>query len=111
MGPAELVFLVPITAIVLGVGGGIIQSILKSQERRLEMRLQAQRGQNEAVTQQLEALRAEIASLRDTSTQYDIATDHVVQELAGRLSRMEARLATRPASPVEETQHIGLHQG
>ena len=34
--------IIPITAIVLGVGRGIVQNILKSQERRLELRLQAQ---------------------------------------------------------------------
>ena len=72
MDPGSLAMMIPITAIVLGVGGGIVQSILKSQERRMEMRLNAQQGKNEDVTHQIDALRAEIAGLRDTSTQIDM---------------------------------------
>ena len=59
MDVAVLALMIPISAIVLGVGGGIVQNILKSQERRLEPRLQAQQGKNEDVTRQLETMRAE----------------------------------------------------
>lgn len=110
MGPAELVFLVPITAIVLGIGSGIVQSILKSQERRLELRLQAQQGQNEDVTRQLAALRAEIASLRDTSTQFDMSVEHAVQRLEEKVARIESKgqASAIPAPMTEETQRVGL---
>lgn len=109
MGPGELVFMVPITAIVLGIGSGIVQSVLKSQERRLEMRLQAQQSQNEDVTRQLGTLRAEIAALRDTSTQFDMSVEHSVQRLEERLSRIEAKRTPSfsTASEVEETQPLG----
>jgi predicted nuclease with TOPRIM domain len=108
MGPAELVFLVPITAIVLGVGGSIIQNILKSQERRLELRLQSQQGTNEEVTTQLKALRAEIAGLRDTSTQFDMSLEHTVQRLEERLGRIESKeqSSISPAPAAEETQRV-----
>ena len=56
---AMFAMMIPISAIVLGVGGGIVQNILKSQERRLELRLQVQQGKNEDVTRQLETMRAE----------------------------------------------------
>lgn len=110
MGPGELVLMVPITAIVLGIGSSIVQSVLKSQERRMEMRLRAQQGQNEDVTRQLEAMRAEIAGLRDTSTQFDISLEHSVERLEERVGRVETKVAAAPvaASPAEEVQRIGL---
>jgi hypothetical protein len=76
----------------------------------MEMRLKAQQGQNEETARQIAALRAEIAALRDTSTQYDMATDGVVQGLAGRLSRLESRgrAPVVPAAPPDETQRLGL---
>lgn len=106
MDPATLALMIPISAIVLGVGGGIIQSVLKSQERRMEMRLRAQQGQNDTVIHQLDAIRAEIASLRDTTTQYDLTNDHVVQRLEERLSRLETRTAARPATPQTEGETV-----
>ena len=102
MDIAALALMIPISAIVLGVGGGIIQSILKSQERRLELRLRAQQGQNEDVTRQIEALRVELAALRDTTTQYDLTNDHVVQRLEERLGRLETRSAVTSVSMPEE---------
>jgi hypothetical protein len=105
-----LALMIPISAIVLGAGGGIIQSILKSQERRMEMRLRAQQGQNEDVTRQLDALRAEVAALRDTSTQFDMSLEHNVERLEERVGRVETKVAAAPvaAPPSEEVQRVGL---
>ena len=105
--------MVPLSAIVLGIGSGIVQSILKSQERRIELRLKAQKGQNGDIAKQLEAMRAEIAALRDTTTQYDLTNDQIVQRLEERLSRIEIKTTTAPArsyleQPLEEPrQRIG----
>ncbi|MGI4789373.1 MAG: hypothetical protein ACRYFS_11060 [Janthinobacterium lividum] len=96
--------MIPISAIVLGIGSGIVQSVLKSQERRMELRLKAQTGQNEDTVRQLEALRAEIAALRDTTTQYDMTNDHIVQRLEERLSRIESRTVTWPIPQTDEEQ-------
>ena len=110
MDAGILALSIPIVAIVLGVGGGIIQSILKSQERRLELRLQAQQGKNEDVTHQLEAMRAEIAGLRDTSTQFDMSLEHSVERLEERVGRIETKAAPRPTTypQPEESQPLGL---
>ena len=110
MDYAILGMMIPITAIVLGVGSGIVQSILKSQERRLELRLQAQQGKNEDVTRQLEAMRAEIAGLRDTSTQFDMSLEHSVERLEERVGRMETKTVPRSGaiSQSEESQPLGL---
>ena len=100
--PLTLGLMIPISAIVLGVGSGIVQSILKSQERRLELRLKAQKGQNGDVSKQIDALRAEIAALRDTTTQYDMTNDQLMQRLEERLSRIEIKTAAHAARPSEE---------
>ncbi|MBV9849740.1 MAG: hypothetical protein JO250_08730 [Armatimonadetes bacterium] len=99
MGPDTFVFLIPITAIVLGIGSSIVKSILQSQERRLEMRLQNQQGQNDAVVQQLAALRAEVAGLRDTSTQFDLSLENSMQRLEERVSRLEIKAAVPSVTP------------
>ncbi len=106
---AALGIMIPLSAIVLGISSGIVQSILKSQERRLELRLKLQKGQSSDVVKQLEALRAEIAALRDTTTQYDMTNDQIVQRLEERLSRIETRAAGQSVrSPLEEPrQRLG----
>lgn len=61
-----LIPMIGVSIPVLALGGWIMETVLKSQERRMEMRLQAQQGKNEEVTQHLATLRTEIAGLRDT---------------------------------------------
>ncbi len=102
---AMFAMMIPITAIVLGVGGGIVRSILKSQERRLELRLQAQQGKNEDVTRQLEAMRAEIAGLRDTSTQFDMSLQQSVDRLESRVGRAETRVTPTPVAVSQPEQY------
>ena len=104
-----LVLLIPLSAVVLGIGSGIVQLVLKSSERRMELRLKLQKGQNSDVGKQLEALRAEIAALRDTTTQYDMTNDLIVQRLEERLSRIEIKTASQSARPdLEDTrQRVG----
>ena len=95
---------------ILAIGGSIIQSILKSQERRMEMRLNAQQGKNEDVTHQIDGLRAEVAGLRDTSTQFDMSLEHSVERLEERVGRIETKAAPRPTTypQPEESQLLGL---
>lgn len=103
-----LVLLIPLSAIVLGIGSGIVQLILKSSERRMELRLKAPNGAGGEVVKQLAALRAEIAALRDTTTQYDMTNDRIVQHLEERLSRIEIKGASVSARPeYEEPQRFG----
>ncbi len=97
-----LILLIPLSAIVLGIGSGIVQLVLKSSERRMELRLKAQKGQTGDVVKQIEALRAEITALRDTTTQYDMTNDQIVQRLEERLSRIEIKTAGQSARPSEE---------
>jgi TolA-binding protein len=107
----ELILAVPLSAIILGVGGNIIGNILQSRERQLKLRLRAEARQARSAPpaslhKELEALRAEIASLRDTTTQYDMTNDHIVQRIEERLGRVETRLAGRQADLRAEDQSV-----
>jgi predicted nucleic acid-binding Zn-ribbon protein len=105
MGPDTIWVLIPL----LAIGGGIVKGILNSQERRLELRLQAQQGQNTAVTEQIAALRQELAALRDTSTQFDVSMEQNVQRLEDRLGRLETKSTVQSITPSEEIpQRVGL---
>ena len=109
----DLGSLIPLAGIsipLLAIGSGIVQNILKSQERRMEMRLQAQQGKNEDVTRQLDALRAEVAALRDTSTQFDMSLEHSVERLEERVGRVETKVVAGPVatSQPESMQRVGL---
>ena len=75
----------------------------------MELRLKLQKGQSGDVVKQIEALRAELAALRDTTTQYDMTNDQIVQRLEERLSRIEIKAAGQSArSPLEEPrQRLG----
>jgi hypothetical protein len=107
----ELIVAVPITALVLGIGGNIIGNILASRERQLKLRLRAEARNARfaprlSQSKELEALRAEIAALRDTTTQYDLTNDHIVQRLEERLSRIETKVAARPIKSLTEDETI-----
>ena len=104
MDIAALALMIPISAVVLGIGSDVVKRVIKSQERRLEIRLRAQQGQNEDVTRQVEALRAEIASLRDTSTEFDMSLEHAVERLEERVGRMETKGAVMPTTPPQNEQ-------
>ena len=88
-------------------GGGVISNILKSQERRAELRVQQQQQTDQQVIQQIQALRAEVVGLRDTSTQFDVALEQSVQGLADRVGRIETRNSTLSYSEDKPVQQIG----
>jgi hypothetical protein len=101
---------IPITAIVLGIGTGLVKLILESAEKRLEMKLRLQQGKDSGVKEQFDALRAEIAALRDTSTQFDMSLQHTLEGLESRIQNVELgkRGYSTTTAPVEEqVQQIG----
>jgi len=74
-GPA---LFVPITAMVL-----------KHRKEMLQMELEKRRLSNQEVAKQIEALRAEIAQLRETSTQYDLSLQANLENLQERVRTLE----------------------
>ena len=97
-----------LVAVTLIFGGGIIRSMLAAWERRMELQAQQQQGKNDLVTKQLSELRAEVAALRDTSTQFDVSLDASVHRLEGRVNRLETTTPSWVASSAEEPkQQVG----
>jgi hypothetical protein len=108
MGPDHLVFLVPIVAIVSGIGASVIKRYLAFKERELEMRLRHSNGGDADITRQLQELRQEIAHLRDTTTSYDLSIDHQLQQLERRMQYMENKnIDVAAASNAETVQQLG----
>lgn len=93
-----------LVAVVLIFGGGIFRAVLSSWERRMELQMQNQQGQSDAVKQELAALRAEIAAMRDTSTQFDMSLENSIERLEQRVSHIETK--TRPAPAPQDTPQV-----
>ena len=108
------VLMIPISAIVLGIVSGIVKTVVKSQERRYQMKLDAQ---NAAVGMSDRAsldLRAEIARLRDTTTEHAMSMQHAMDRLEQRVVYLERKVceggeagSTYQAPPPPQ-QTIGL---
>ncbi len=75
------VLFVPITAMVL-----------KHRKEMLEMELERRRLSNQEVVAQIEAIRQELAQLRDTSTQYDMSLQANLEMLQERVRLLEQQL-------------------
>jgi sensor histidine kinase regulating citrate/malate metabolism len=75
------VLFVPITAMVL-----------KHRKEMLEMELERRRLSNQEIVAQIEALRQELAQLRDTSTQYDMSLQANLEILQERVRMLEQQL-------------------
>jgi sensor histidine kinase regulating citrate/malate metabolism len=75
------VLFVPITAMVL-----------KHRKEMLEMELEQRRLSNQEVIAQIEALRQELAQLRDTSTQYDMSLQANLEMLQERVRMLEQQV-------------------
>jgi len=97
-----VIMAIPITAIVLGIGSEMWKNFLQHQERRLEIKAGTQTSVNSGVLDQIEALREEVARLRDTSTQYDISIQHTLEELQQRVAFVESRVQPTPFAGVGE---------
>ncbi len=107
MGAFEYFFLIPIVAIVMGVIGKMHKRTLEHYARMAELRMKSQVGADEALRSELETLRREVASLRDTSTQYDLSLQHVLETVDQRVANIEVRLRTlSPTSGTALEQQI-----
>jgi len=98
MGPGETIFLIPIVAIVLGIGAGVIKTIMGTFERIQMAKLEAARTNVRAIDDGDENLRDEIAKLRDTSTQHAISLQHSVERLEQRVDFLEKKVSAASMS-------------
>lgn len=85
--------IVALTAIVCIFGPAlfipITAMVLKHRKEMLKMELEKRRLSNQALEQQIETLRAEIAALRETSTQYDMSLQANLESLHERVRALE----------------------
>ena len=81
--------LIPVVAILGGLGKSIVETIVQSAERRHQMSLAAKQNPIQSSSSEFSALRAELTSYKDASTQYDMSLDHVLQRIEHRLDRLE----------------------
>lgn len=73
----------------------IIPIVAMTQKHRKEMaqlELERRRASNQEVIQQIEALRQEIAELRQTTTQYDLSLQANLENLQERVRALEESL-------------------
>ena|SRR5579872_6387331 len=93
-----------ITGMLLGIP---IYAIATFHKRKLEEIKARQKGQIDAETRAaIEALRQEMAALRDTTTQYDLSFDTALHRLDSRMAHVEQRVGRIE----QETQVVQLHR-
>ena len=86
-----LVFSIPIVAI-----------LSEHKRKMLEMKLKVGNQGDSGLRAEVDALREEVRSLRDTSMQYDLSFDTALQRMEQRVERMELRSV--PTKPDERVQ-------
>ncbi|MDM7460202.1 MAG: hypothetical protein P3X24_000895 [bacterium] len=90
-------------AVVIGIFGPglflpITAMVIKHRKEMKQLELEKHRLSNQEIAKQIEALRAEIAQLRETSTQYDMSLQTNLESLQERVRALEMR------DPILETR-------
>lgn len=90
-------------AVVIGIFGPglfipITAMVIKHRKEMRQLELEKHRLSNQEIAKQIEALRAEIAQLRETSTQYDMSLQANLESLQERVRALEMR------DPILETR-------
>ncbi|MBC7527810.1 MAG: hypothetical protein H7308_09690 [Chthonomonadaceae bacterium] len=99
--------LIPIVAISLTMGIPMMAIWTSHQRKMLELKLKLQDGNSLSSQKTIEALREEVRSLRDTTTQYDVSFDTALQRMEGRMGAIE-RKVNQQGSAVQDTQSQSL---
>ena len=90
-----------VTMTILAIPWYAISTYHKRKLEEIRARQQVDIAQETRVA--IEALRGEIAALRDTTTQYDVSFDTALNRLDSRMGHLETRMRT-VESEVRETQ-------
>src|SRR5437762_2626724 len=83
--------IIGLVAVVLIFGIPIVKIWTDHQRKVLEMKLQLKNHGDTGLRGELEALRDEVRSLRDTSMQYDLSFDTALQRMEQRVEGIERR--------------------
>ena len=95
--------IIGLTAVVLIFGIPIIAIWTEHQRKVLEIKLKLTKQTDIGVAAEIEALRQEVRSLRDTSMQYDLSFDTALQRMEQRVERLEVR-STIPAQADDQVR-------
>lgn len=87
---------------------GIPLSAIWGHNRRkmMELKLRLNQGDDASVRAAVDALRAEVRTLRDTTMQYDISFDSALQRVESRVDQMERRIAPTESARVAELSRM-----
>jgi predicted nuclease with TOPRIM domain len=96
-------WLIPALAIIGFVARSIVKVVMDADIRKLELRKSAQLPDAGAASNELEQLRAEIARLRETTTDHALSLQHTVERLYQRVDFLERKSI---ASQTEDTVTI-----
>jgi hypothetical protein len=88
-GPLAL--LIPIMAI---FGIFFLPVWTSHQRKMMELRLKAGSQTDANLLAELQAMKAQIAELRDTTTRYDMSFDSALQRIESRAGHLETRVST-----------------
>ena len=92
---------------VLGFFGIPLSAIWGHNRRKMiELKLRLNQGDDASVRAAVEALRAEVRALRDTSMQYDISFDSALQRVESRVDQMERRAIAADPQHVAELSRL-----
>lgn len=102
--PGVIAVMIPLLGVVAGIVA-IVTSHIRSME---QIRLKAKGQASESVQAELQAMRQEIAALRDTTTKFDISFDAALGSLETRMERVEQRQMVQgyTATDQGETQNV-----
>jgi hypothetical protein len=98
--------LIPIIAIIMGCSIPISKIWADHQRKMLLMQLEMRNQGDSGLRAEVEALRQEVRSLRDTSTQYDLSFDTALQRLEKRIEGVERRGGVN--TPETNSINVGL---
>jgi len=77
-----------------------------NRRRMMELKLRLTQGNDSEVRASIEALRAEVRALRDTTMQYDISFDSALQRVESRVDKIERRAIPTEAAEVAELSRL-----
>jgi len=95
---------VMVFGLAFGIGGLAI--ILEHFQKMAKIRSQASAAGAADVAKALDAMRKEIADLRDTTTRYDLSFDSALQRLESRVAHLEESQRARPGEQASLKQTV-----
>jgi hypothetical protein len=92
-------FYVPLAFLGLVLCIPILAILTYHKRKMLEIRLAGIQKGDQAMIERIEAVRQEVAQLRDTATQYDLSFDTALRRIESRVNALEARVSAIDQQP------------